>query len=207
MSRAFGIRRRHLAGLDSLVVTALDSDHSRKPSRTRLLRPGHRFHGRVYLLGKIRGSWKSHSEVFRQRCRCEELTLSESAESWFALDFNKLAELCYCCGAELVESGFQSSMWFCRECKQRVETLNAKYGRPVIPMGRFDCDDRDQAVATLKTWTRAIVQDNLRMRGLLDADPVPLGIYLEALTENPIDKRVAFDRLFDHFRLNADWRR
>jgi hypothetical protein len=156
---------------------------------------------------EIRGTWKSHDETFRQRCRCEELTLAEPDETWFAFDFNKLVKLCYCCGAELVESGFQSSIWFCGECKQRVEKLNDEYGKCVIPMGRFDCADRDEAVATLNSWTRVIVQDKLGARGLLEADPVPLGTYLEALAENPIDKYVVFDRLCDHFRLNGDWRR
>jgi hypothetical protein len=77
---------------------------------------------------EIRGSWKSHGEVFRQRCRCEESTLSVPDDTWFAFDFNKLCELCYCCGAELVESGFESSVWFCTECKRRVEVeLGLRY--------------------------------------------------------------------------------
>jgi hypothetical protein len=56
-------------------------------------------------------------------------TLSEPDEPWFAFDFNKLVELCYCCGAELVESGFESSVWFCGECKERVEWLSEEYRR------------------------------------------------------------------------------
>ena len=156
---------------------------------------------------EIRGTWRSHDESFRQRCRCEETTLSEPAEPWFAFDFNKLVELCYCCGAELVQSGSQSSVWFCGECKQRVEILNAKHGQCVIPMGRFDCADQSEIVARLNSWIHQIVQDNLRARDFSEADQVLLGKYLEALAAQPVDKYVAFDRLCDHFRLNADWKR
>jgi hypothetical protein len=141
---------------------------------------------------EIRGSWRSHGEVFRQRCRCEKATLSEPDEAWFAFDFNKLVELCYCCGAELVESGFKSSVWFCGECKQRVERLNERCGGGMIPMGRFDGADQDHAVVT---WTRVIVQDIIRACGLSEADPVPLGMYLELLADRPVDKNCAFVRL------------
>jgi hypothetical protein len=156
---------------------------------------------------EIRGCWKSHGEVFHQRCRCEESTLSVPDEPWFGFDFNKLVELCYCCGAELVESGFESSVWFCGECKQRVEKLNEAYGRSVIPMGRFDSTDQDNAVTTLKSWMRQIVWDNLRASGFSEADQVPLGTYLEALAERPVDKHSPFDRLCDRFGLKADGRR
>jgi hypothetical protein len=148
---------------------------------------------------EIRGPWNSNGEVFRQRCRCEEATLPEPDETWFAFDFNKLCELCYCCGSELVESGFESSVWFCTECKQRVEKLNAEYSS-VIPMGRFDSSDQDDAVATLNRWMRQIVRENVPACGFAEADQVPLSTYLETLAENPIDKHSAFDRLCDLFR-------
>jgi hypothetical protein len=149
---------------------------------------------------ELRGSWKSHGEIFRQRCRCEESTLSIPDETWFAFDFNKLVELCYCCGAELVESGFESSVWFCGECSQRVEALNEASGRCVIPMGRFDSADRDGTVAKLNGWMRHIVQNNVRACGLSEAGAVQLGTYFEAVAERPINKHSAFDRLCDLFR-------
>jgi hypothetical protein len=149
---------------------------------------------------EIRGSWRSHGEIFRQRCRCEEGMLAEPDEPWFAFDFNKLCELCHCCGSELVQSGFESSVWFCGECRQRIERLNEEHGRCVIPMGRFDDADRHDAVTTLKSWMRQIVWDNLRAEGFSEADRVRLSTYLEALAENPIDKHSAFDRLRDLFR-------
>jgi hypothetical protein len=153
---------------------------------------------------EIRGSWKSHSEVFRQRCRCEEATLSEPDETWFAFDFKKLCELCYCCGAELVESGFESSVWFCGECRLRVEMLNEDCGRCVIPMGRFNSADQDDAFATLNSWTRLIVRENIRECGLSEMDWAPLGRYLEALAEQPVDKNSALDQLCTFFGINPD---
>jgi hypothetical protein len=157
----------------------------------------------VYICSEcfqIRGSWKSHGEVFRQRCRCEEATLTEPDEPWFSFDFNKLCELCYCCGTELVESGFQSSVWFCGECRLRVEMLNEDCGRCVIPMGRFDSAGQDGTLAKLNGWMRHIVQNNVRGCGLSEAGAVQLGTYFEVVAERPIDKHSAFDRLCDLFR-------
>jgi hypothetical protein len=149
---------------------------------------------------QIQGLWKSHDEIFRQRCRCEELTLSVPDETRFAFDFNKFCELYRCCGSELVEGGFDSSVWFCGECKQRVEALNEEHGRYVIPMGRFDSTDQDNAVTTLKSWMRQIVRENVPACGFAEADQVPLSTYLEALAESLIDKHSASDRLCDLFR-------
>jgi ribosomal protein L37AE/L43A len=131
----------------------------------------------------------------------EWLIGSDPDEPWFAFDFNKLCELCYCCGSELVQRGFASSIWFCGECRRLVEGLNEEHGRCVIPMGRFDQND---AVATLKSWTRLIVQDNLRVRRFVEGDAVPLGTYLEAVAAQPVDKPRAFDRFYGLLRPNAD---
>jgi hypothetical protein len=153
---------------------------------------------------EIRGGWKSQGQVFRQRCRCEEGTLAEPDETWFAFDFNKMCELCYCCGAELVESGFESSVWFCSQCKQRIERLNEEHGRCVIPMGRFDCACEDSAIATLDNCMRHNVRGNLRACAFSEADPVPLGTYLEALDERSADKNRAFDQLCAFLGIDAD---
>jgi hypothetical protein len=156
---------------------------------------------------EIRGSWKSRGEVFRQKCRCEVAALPEPDDPWFAFDFNKLCELCYCCGAELVESGFESSVWFCGECKQRVERLNERCGRCVIPMGRFDSFDQDEAFSTLHRWMLQAVRDNLRARGFSEADQVSLARYLKALAERQADKNRAFDKLCAYVGLSTSTNR
>ena len=152
---------------------------------------------------EIRGPWKSHGEVFRQRCRCEEATLAEPDETWLAFDFNRLCELCYCCGAELVESGFESSVWFCGECKQRIEKLNEEHGQCVIPMGRFDDADRG-AVVSLNSPMRWIVRDTLLTCRFSEAEEVSMARYLEVVAEGPVDKTRAFGRFYSLLRLNAD---
>ncbi len=152
---------------------------------------------------ELRGCWKSHGEIFRQRCRCEELTLSAPDETWFSFDFNKLVEFCYCCGAELVQSGFESSVWFCGECKERVEKVNETCGTCVIPMDRFDSADRHVG-AKLRSWTRVIVQGSPRASGFLETDPVRLGTLLEALAAQPVDKKSAFEQLCAFLRIDAD---
>ncbi len=153
---------------------------------------------------ELRGSWKSHGEIFRQRCRCEEATSAAPDKTWFALDFNKLCELCYCRGSELVESGFESSVWFCDECRQRVEELNLASDRCVIPMGRFDSVDRDDAVVKLHSWMRHISGVNAQARGFSEGDQVPLVRYLESLAARPIYKRRAFEQLCAFLRIDAD---
>ena len=51
-------------------------------------------------------------------------------------DFNRVAELCYCCGQEVLKSGNKFSVWFCDECKERVTQFNTQYQRTIIPIGR-----------------------------------------------------------------------
>jgi hypothetical protein len=144
---------------------------------------------------EIRGTWKSHGEVFRQGCLCEGGKPFEPDETWFGFDINKLCELCRCCASELVESGFQSSIWFCRECKQRVDRVNDKHGGRVVPMGPFLPANQNETVATLDSWMGMMVRENLRARGFSETDDIPLGRYLEALAERPVDKSGIFDQL------------
>ena len=53
-----------------------------------------------------------------------------------ALDFPTAAELCRCCGLELLQSGCKWSVWFCNDCKPRVLKLNQSVGAWVIPIRR-----------------------------------------------------------------------
>src|SRR5436190_12449390 len=54
------------------------------------------------------------------------------------LDHLTPAELCNCCGIELLPSGSKFSPFFCRPCHARVSTLNRAAERCVIPIGRHN---------------------------------------------------------------------
>ena len=56
--------------------------------------------------------------------------------TWPGFDFNRVVELCYCCGQKVLNSGTKWSVWFCDECKERVVQFNTQYQRTIIPIGR-----------------------------------------------------------------------
>ena len=68
-----------------------------------------------------------------QRCHCGP---PDTGPMWPGLDFRSVAELCRCCGQELLESGSRYSVWFCSDCKEQVRLLNARLLRYAIPLGR-----------------------------------------------------------------------
>ena len=73
-----------------------------------------------------------------QKCDCSnKVGMPEDVdEKWRWKDFNKLVELCYCCGKRLVHSGSKWSLFFCEECKWMVVDFDRQYGRVIIPIGR-----------------------------------------------------------------------
>ena len=73
-----------------------------------------------------------------QNCDCSEKAgmPKDVDEKWTWFDFNKLVELCYCCGKVLIPSGSKWNFFFCDECKQMVRELNRQCGRLMIPVGR-----------------------------------------------------------------------
>ena len=86
---------------------------------------------------ELAGPWSYRSEAvsYRQKCRCER-SAEPDEERWPRFDFNKIFELCNCCGAELLRSGSKFSIWFCDQCKEYVRQLHARTGRYLIPIGR-----------------------------------------------------------------------
>lgn len=66
-----------------------------------------------------------------------DMPFKEAGEAkWPRFDFNRVVELCYCCGQEVLKSGSKWSVWFCKECKERVIEFNTQYQRTIIPIGR-----------------------------------------------------------------------
>jgi hypothetical protein len=133
-----------------------------------------------------------------QLCRCEDRS---TEERWPGKDFNTYLELCYCCGAEVIESGSKWSIFYCRACMKRVSDLNRAVGRWVFPIGRHTAmhgiglggkDLNDERLierfwnATgglfaagdrLHEWRRSVVRENLGELGFLPGQEVPLADY------------------------------
>ena len=152
--------------------------------------------------GEIAGAW----------------TPIEGARRW-RLDFDLPAELCRCCGQELLPSGTRWSVWFCEPCKKRVVRLNHRARRCAIPIGRhslmndvFDLPGRaadrveiDGLVVGLRElfakmdrlddWTHEIVRRNCAALGFGDRARVALGEYLVAVRKARISRADAFHEM------------
>jgi hypothetical protein len=171
-------------------------------------------HGRM----RVRGV---RSGVYDQLCACDPRPTHPDADTWWGFDFNRLVELCYCCGTAAIRSGSRWSPFFCEECKPRVRMLNESLGLPfaLIPVGRhsmmntivahtesIDGELAEFAVAMrslfdriddLREWQRRIMQQNLQRLGLGDRRDALLKEYIERA--GSFDRRLAFEELREHF--------
>ena len=133
------------------------------------------------------------------------------------LDYQTVAELCRSCGVELLASGSRWSVWFCSECKARVRDLNDRAGTCVMPIGRHSLmnnvglssdqahDDAEveafaesmqgfvRATRRVAEWAAEIVRRNCARVGIADRDVVPIGEYLEAVSQ--LDREAAFEAM------------
>ncbi|HET9949873.1 MAG TPA: hypothetical protein VFQ22_13210, partial [Longimicrobiales bacterium] len=141
-----------------------------------------------------------------QHGRCREHPPRPHAPRWPGYDFNRVVDLCYGCGLELVSSGSRLSTWFCAACKTRVALLNRRHGRCIVPLGRHPMlwgspSDRREArdpvtarssvdaskaivMATmiLSDWQRIVVGLNLDAMGARDEPTIPVFDYRSAAT-------------------------
>jgi hypothetical protein len=170
--------------------------------------------------GRLRGPWGRYDGEleFEQRCDCH--AAEEPDERWPGFDYNRVAELCRCCGLEVVKSGSKWSVWFCRECLDRVKDLNTGAGRCVVPIGRHSVMNRvfykpaesgvnpvalsafsDQlhtffgAVDATEAWRRRVVRANLAAINLGEALSVPVGRYCRRVRAAGLSKEAAFAAL------------
>jgi hypothetical protein len=128
-------------------------------------------------------------QTVEQRCRCGP---PDTGPGWPGFDFNSVAELCRCCGQELLRSGSRYSVWFCSDCKEQVRLLNARLRRYAIPLGRHSLHggfllsprqdeasltleievfvDRwrniSEAMGALEAWAGEVVRQVVHERGL-----------------------------------------
>ena len=140
----------------------------------------------------------------RQRCTCS----ASKEDRWPGYDYNERARLCDCCGRYVLRSGSRWSVWFCEECKARVQALNEEMGFALIPIGRHSMmnglglrvEARSHDVARFtqrlgdlfsridllgKTWKPAHLRGQLKRLEFLGAGhgAVPLSVYLDAVAE------------------------
>jgi len=162
-----------------------------------------------------------------QQCSCAnvELKYGKSIEEgrWPEFDFNRVVELCHCCGADLILSGHKWSVLFCETCKGRVSRLNGQLGRSITPLGRHSLmsgiglsgllADEQEAIAefleqaeafsgrlkNLGLWKDEIAARNASKTGFRSGEPLGLAEYLSRAGE------AAGDRL-GAFRDMCDWR-
>jgi hypothetical protein len=135
------------------------------------------------------------------------------------LDFDCPAELCRCCGQQLLRSGSRWSVWFCTPCKKRVFSLNHRARTCVIPIGRHslmngvfgEARPRTsrveiagvavslrklfESIDDLAEWAQEIVRRNCASVGLGDRARVPLGDYLGAVKRAKLSRAEAFRQM------------
>jgi hypothetical protein len=80
-------------------------------------------HGKINL---------NSDNTVKQQCLCVKRTENK----WDGYDFKRKYETCYCCGLEVIPSGSKWSVFYCKDCKDKILELNKKVGQCVIPIGR-----------------------------------------------------------------------
>jgi hypothetical protein len=167
---------------------------------------------------------------FDGRDLCVDTATGRVAGEWIALpdaatnlDYPTPAELCRCCGLELLPSGSKWSVWFCDECKGRVVALNKAAGRCVVPIGRHSMMNqvfdrgrtRDQVtvegfvvelrdmvggIQRLSEWAAEVVRRNCESLGLSGNPSVRLSAYLEAVDRVAPPREAAFRTMIEWWR-------
>jgi hypothetical protein len=156
-----------------------------------------------------------------QECACARMGRPDRdrSEKWPGFDFNRVAELCYSCGCQVLRSGSRYSVWFCAECKERVGALNAEVGHALVPIGRHTimnrlglqttpkptdaeveafvnrCGTMIDRIYRLDAWAHNVAHNNLVTIGREDADGVALTAYLAAASS--LDRGERFDAMVD----------
>jgi hypothetical protein len=172
---------------------------------------------------QLKGPVPDRTDRVRQLCACTPVEVRRAEPRWGG-DHNTYAELCRCCGLELLPSGSKWSVWFCEPCKTSVRDLNKAAGRCVIPIGRHSMmngvaatgaqlatdDAIDAFTRRLTTFVERIdfldahacaaVERNLLALGFGVEHDVPLADYLAALERSPLSPEAAFRALVSAVR-------
>jgi hypothetical protein len=151
----------------------------------------------------------------RQRGRCPAHPARLHAPLWPGFDYNRVVDLCRCCGVEPRASGSKWSVWFCDPCKEEVGLLNERHGRCIVPIGRHSVHwgallrveeaenpfsvqgflDASKAMVTasgvLADWHQVAVALNLIDIGAVDAAALPILDYWHE-ADARVDRRDRF---------------
>jgi hypothetical protein len=155
-----------------------------------------------------------------QRCRCRP-----PEETWRGFDFNLAAELCRCCGQELLPSGSRFRVWFCRECVNRVAALDGQLKRYAVPIGRHsvhaasllrgDSSEVDRLVFTetwrhvsaamemVRDWTAQVVESVVRLHWKEVPARISVGAYLERAGSGGPSKERRFLEMLEYLQARA----
>ncbi len=150
----------------------------------------------------------------KQLCACSAAANGEDgALVWPRYDFNTVVEICFCCCAEVIRSGFYVSPIFCPECAPIVEKLNATgsvsipFVRPVkprfappgdgAPHRRSSVIPRTGPIRRLDCRRRKLVSDFISDRLARNEDPT-VAAFLAA--RGAVSREDAANELADLFR-------
>ena len=160
-----------------------------------------------------------------QECSCERKKRSadDPDPAWKGWDVPQAVELCRCCGLVPLRSGSRWSVWLCDACKPRALELNARAGRPIVPIGRHSLmhgigmsgpvkpDESEEiaafcaaanglfeAIGRLHEWARLRIGFNIERLGFETDVPVGLIEYrvgIDAFDDPELASEAAFKAL------------
>lgn len=170
----------------------------------------------------------------RQLCHCasteEHRALSEASYEANRTYWHYVAEICHCCGAEVVDASHKFSVWFCSGCLPRVRRLNLACGRCAIPIGRhslvngvFVHSNRCRTLTgaggvadefnafmretcSMGEWAKRVVARHWRDAGLPVGQHITVDDYLNAIWARGVDKEALFEELVATRGISPHWR-
>lgn len=144
--------------------------------------------------------------------------------------WSRLASLCHCCGAEVLDASQKYAFWFCPRCRANATTVNRALGYCAIPVGWHSIVNRvfvetsqartrpgataaaDQLNAFLREsrsvsdWAHEIVVRQWHRAGLPEGEMVGVGEYLSAVWAKDVDKERLFGELVAARGIPDVWR-
>jgi tetratricopeptide (TPR) repeat protein len=182
--------------------------------------------------GRIYGFWHSERGDYYQKCGCktpkpDTPQQGQAQEKWQGFDFNEVITLCHSCGQEVLRSGSKWSVWFCKECKERVIEFNTQYRKTVIPIGRHsimagyqlsgkESEDENKVqefltnfnslserIDILQKWRAHVMSRNMKSLGY--PKDVTLAEYLSRANNLP-ERSIAFRNMCDFFMVRLEER-
>ena len=169
----------------------------------------------------------------RQLCDCasewERCVLAEEAFDATGVAWNRIAEVCRGCGAEVVDASDPFALWFCSTCVYWTQSINRGHGHAAIPLGRHTevsrlpdepgedaSQDERTAAAKLQYFVgqsfginrrgRKVVEAHLDRAGVPSGQNVLLGEYLRAVRSDWVDQEYLFTQLVLDLDLQRFWR-